>query len=138
MRELRWRPPNRWMPSCGCHHAFGWRISGFARSRALLAICRGIDPTVVAAGYTQAVRQSNGYINRVKAMLLQGTGYDESLVSEHAHKGLVVGDVVDIFVDGSAFAISVPGHTPGSTAYVLRATKGPILLTGETCHTRWG
>jgi glyoxylase-like metal-dependent hydrolase (beta-lactamase superfamily II) len=40
--------------------------------------------------------------------------------------------------DGSAFAISVPGHTPGSTAYVLRTPKGPILLTGDTCHTRWG
>jgi N-acyl homoserine lactone hydrolase len=55
-----------------------------------------------------------------------------------AQKGIVVGDVVDIFGDGSAFAISVPGHTPGSTAYVLRTPKGPILLTGDTCHTRWG
>jgi glyoxylase-like metal-dependent hydrolase (beta-lactamase superfamily II) len=57
---------------------------------------------------------------------------------DEAHKGLVVGDVVDIFGDGSAFAISVPGHTPGSTAYVLRTPKGSILLTGDTCHTRWG
>jgi N-acyl homoserine lactone hydrolase len=46
--------------------------------------------------------------------------------------------VVDIFGDGSAFAISVPGHTPGSTAYVVRTPKGPALLTGDTCHTRWG
>jgi N-acyl homoserine lactone hydrolase len=55
-----------------------------------------------------------------------------------AHAGLVVGDVVVIFGDGSAFAISVPGHTPGGTAYVFRTPKGPILLTGDTCHTRWG
>jgi glyoxylase-like metal-dependent hydrolase (beta-lactamase superfamily II) len=45
---------------------------------------------------------------------------------------------VDIFGDGSAFAISVPGHTPGSTAYVLRTPNGPVLLTGDTSHTRWG
>lgn len=54
------------------------------------------------------------------------------------HKNLVIGDVVDIFGDGSAFAISVPGHTPGSTAYLLRTPKGPVLLTGDACHTRWG
>lgn len=54
------------------------------------------------------------------------------------HKGIVIGDIVDIFGDGSAFAISVPGHTPGSTAYLLRTPKGPVLLTGDTSHTRWG
>jgi N-acyl homoserine lactone hydrolase len=57
---------------------------------------------------------------------------------DEEHKHLVIGDVVDIFGDGSAFAISVPGHTPGSTAYLLRTPKGPILLTGDACHTRWG
>lgn len=46
--------------------------------------------------------------------------------------------IVDIFEDGSVFAISVPGHTPGSTAYLIRTTQGPVLLTGDTSHTRWG
>lgn len=46
--------------------------------------------------------------------------------------------IVDIFADGSVFAISVPGHTPGSVAYLVRSTHGPVLLTGDTCHTRWG
>lgn len=46
--------------------------------------------------------------------------------------------IIDIFSDGSVFAISVPGHTSGSIAYLLRTTKGPVLLTGDTCHTRWG
>ncbi|PRC92947.1 MBL fold metallo-hydrolase [Solimicrobium silvestre] len=46
--------------------------------------------------------------------------------------------VVDVFGDGSVFAISVPGHTPGSVAYLVRSTKGPVLLTGDTSHTRWG
>jgi glyoxylase-like metal-dependent hydrolase (beta-lactamase superfamily II) len=54
------------------------------------------------------------------------------------HKGIVIGEVVDIFGDGSAFAISAPGHTPGSTAYLFRTSKGPVLLTGDTSHTRWG
>ena len=46
--------------------------------------------------------------------------------------------VVDVFGDGSVFAISVPGHTPGSTAYLVRTPQGPVLLTGDTSHTRWG
>lgn len=46
--------------------------------------------------------------------------------------------IVDIFEDGSVFAISVPGHTPGSVAYLVRTTQGPVLLTGDTSHTRWG
>ena len=57
---------------------------------------------------------------------------------DEGQKDLIIGNVVDIFGDGSAFAISAPGHTPGSTAYVLRTPKGPVLLTGDTCHTRWG
>jgi glyoxylase-like metal-dependent hydrolase (beta-lactamase superfamily II) len=46
--------------------------------------------------------------------------------------------IIDVFADGSVFAISVPGHTPGSTAFLIRSTHGPVLLTGDTCHTRWG
>ena len=46
--------------------------------------------------------------------------------------------VVDIFGDASVFAISVPGHTAGSTAYLIRSTQGPVLLTGDASHTRWG
>ncbi len=46
--------------------------------------------------------------------------------------------IVDVFEDGSVFAISVPGHTPGSVAFLVRTTHGPVLLTGDTCHTRWG
>ncbi len=45
---------------------------------------------------------------------------------------------VDIFSDGSVFALSVPGHTRGSVAYLIRTTHGPVLLTGDTSHTRWG
>jgi glyoxylase-like metal-dependent hydrolase (beta-lactamase superfamily II) len=46
--------------------------------------------------------------------------------------------IIDVFEDGSVFAISVPGHTQGSTAFLIRTTHGPVLLTGDACHTRWG
>jgi glyoxylase-like metal-dependent hydrolase (beta-lactamase superfamily II) len=46
--------------------------------------------------------------------------------------------VIDVFGDGSLFAISTPGHTPGHVSYLARTPTGPVLLTGDTCHTRWG
>lgn len=46
--------------------------------------------------------------------------------------------VLDVFGDGTVFALHVPGHTSGSTAYVARTPKGPVLLTGDACHTVWG
>jgi N-acyl homoserine lactone hydrolase len=46
--------------------------------------------------------------------------------------------VLDIFGDGSVWALWVPGHTPGSTAYLVRTPGGPVLLTGDASHTRWG
>jgi N-acyl homoserine lactone hydrolase len=46
--------------------------------------------------------------------------------------------VLDIFGDGSLFAILVPSHTAGSVAYLARTPRGPVLLTGDTCHTSWG
>lgn len=46
--------------------------------------------------------------------------------------------VIDIFGDGSLWALHVPGHTPGSTAFVARTTSGPQLITGDASHTAWG
>ena len=46
--------------------------------------------------------------------------------------------VVDVFGDRTVWALWVPGHTPGSTAYVVRTPQGPVLLAGDACHTRWG
>jgi glyoxylase-like metal-dependent hydrolase (beta-lactamase superfamily II) len=46
--------------------------------------------------------------------------------------------IIDVFGDGTLWALSTPGHTPGSTSYVARTPKGPVLLTGDTCHTAWG
>jgi N-acyl homoserine lactone hydrolase len=46
--------------------------------------------------------------------------------------------VIDLFGDGSVWALYVPGHTLGSVAYLARTTSGPVLMTGDTCHTAWG
>jgi glyoxylase-like metal-dependent hydrolase (beta-lactamase superfamily II) len=46
--------------------------------------------------------------------------------------------VIDVFGDGSLFAISTPGHTAGHVSYLARTPNGPVLLTGDACHTRWG
>ncbi|TCS38973.1 MBL fold metallo-hydrolase [Reinekea marinisedimentorum] len=46
--------------------------------------------------------------------------------------------VVDVFSDGSVWAIHAPGHTAGSTAYLINSTAGTVLLTGDVSHTAWG
>lgn len=46
--------------------------------------------------------------------------------------------VIDVFGDGSLFAILTPGHTAGHVSYLARTPSGPVLLTGDACHTRWG
>jgi N-acyl homoserine lactone hydrolase len=46
--------------------------------------------------------------------------------------------VIDVFGDGSLFAILTPGHTSGHVSYLARTPTGPVLFTGDACHTRWG
>jgi glyoxylase-like metal-dependent hydrolase (beta-lactamase superfamily II) len=46
--------------------------------------------------------------------------------------------ILDVFGDGMVWALHVPGHTPGSTAYLVRTPDRPVLLVGDACHTRWG
>ncbi|MCR9142318.1 MAG: MBL fold metallo-hydrolase [bacterium] len=49
-----------------------------------------------------------------------------------------LGRVVDLFGDGSFWAISTPGHSNGHVSYLLMTTDGPVLLTGDASHTRRG
>ncbi|MCB9759701.1 MAG: MBL fold metallo-hydrolase [Alphaproteobacteria bacterium] len=44
---------------------------------------------------------------------------------------------IDVLGDGSLWALSVPGHTPGSTAYLARTVDGPVLFTGDCAHLQW-
>jgi len=45
---------------------------------------------------------------------------------------------LDVFGDGTVWALHVPGHTPGSTAYLVRTPAGPVLLVGDASHSAWG
>ena len=48
-----------------------------------------------------------------------------------------LGPSVDIFGDGSLWAVSTPGHTRDHIAYVVNAKTGPVLLTGDASHFSW-
>ena len=88
--------------------------------------CPGVDLLISNAG-----REGSGRV----------VGHDEADPANGLLSFLATGTfdgVLDVFGDGSVWALSVPGHTPGSTAYLVRSKAGPVLLTGDACHTRWG
>jgi N-acyl homoserine lactone hydrolase len=65
-------------------------------------------------------------------------GADPSLLAHWLKDGApseqVTGDK-DIYGDGSVTMLSMPGHTPGSYALLVRlAKKGPVLLSGDVVH----
>jgi len=45
---------------------------------------------------------------------------------------------LDVFGDGSLFALHAPGHTAGLTVYLARTTQGSQLMMGDLTHTAWG
>jgi N-acyl homoserine lactone hydrolase len=47
-----------------------------------------------------------------------------------------LGPSVDLFGDGSFWAISVPGHTDDDIAYLVNGAT-PVLLTGDASHFAW-
>lgn len=49
-----------------------------------------------------------------------------------------LGASIDIFGDGSFWAISTPGHTVAHTSYIVNASSGTVLLTGDVSHSKLG
>ena len=47
-----------------------------------------------------------------------------------------LGPSVDVFGDGSFWAISAPGHTDDDIAYLVNGAT-PVLLTGDASHFAW-
>ena len=47
-----------------------------------------------------------------------------------------LGPCIDLFGDGSFWAISVPGHTDDDVAYLVNGPQ-PVLLTGDASHFEW-
>ncbi len=93
-------------------------------------------PIYVGPGETRERRFMFLFTRGTVDNILAGRPVDE-LAFAPDPSGRFVG-VLDLFGDGTVFAVSVPGHTEGSLAYVVRTPRGPVLLTGDTCHTRWG
>jgi len=50
---------------------------------------------------------------------------------------LPLGPAVDIFGDGSLWAVSTPGHTRDHISYIVNAKTGPILLAGDASQFSW-
>ncbi|MGB9937991.1 MAG: MBL fold metallo-hydrolase [Methanobacterium sp.] len=50
----------------------------------------------------------------------------------------ILGQCVDIFGDGSFWAIRTPGHTKGHMSFLINSENKPILLTTDACFIREG
>lgn len=48
-----------------------------------------------------------------------------------------LGAAVDVFGDGSFWAIRTPGHTDGHLSFLVNSDRGAVLLTGDVLHFRW-
>jgi N-acyl homoserine lactone hydrolase len=97
----------------------------------------GNTPIYAGPGETRERSFTNFFVSSVvdKALTGKGALREWGFVAE---PGGALDAVLDVFGDGSFWALSVPGHTPGSTAFLARTPGGPVLLTGDACHTAWG
>jgi glyoxylase-like metal-dependent hydrolase (beta-lactamase superfamily II) len=94
-------------------------------------------PVFVGAGDAEETSFMNVFTRGIYNQALEGKGALREVHFSRDPDGTFAG-VADVFGDGSFWAISVPGHTPGSIAFLARTPKGPVLLTGDACHTAWG
>lgn len=97
------------------------------------------DGTPVWVGQTEATETSiwHAFTRGIADDALKGKGALREWRFERDPDGMFAG-VLDVFGDATVWAIAVPGHTAGSTAFVVRTPKGPVLLTGDASHTAWG
>jgi glyoxylase-like metal-dependent hydrolase (beta-lactamase superfamily II) len=94
-------------------------------------------PVFVGKGDAEESSFQNVFMRSVYDQTLMGKGPLHEVTAPADPDGVWDG-LADVFGDGSVFAISVPGHTRGSTAFLARTPNGPVLLTGDACHTAWG
>ncbi len=94
-------------------------------------------PIFVGPGEAEARNGLNAFVQPVVDRELEGHAPLGTWKFEADPDGRFAG-VLDVVGDGTIWALWVPGHTPGSTAYVVRTPRGPVLFAGDTCHTAWG
>ncbi len=93
-------------------------------------------PIYVGPGETEASLFINMFVQGTTDRALEGHDV-RSWATKPDPSGTFEG-LVDVFGDGSFFAIHVPGHTPGSMAFVAITADGPVMMVGDTSHTTWG
>lgn len=67
--------------------------------------------------------------------------YRDTLIELDWEKGQDIAPLnsaIDVFGDGSFWAIHTPGHSNSHLSYLLITADGPILLTGDASHTKYG
>lgn len=94
-------------------------------------------PIFVGAGDAEDTSFMNVFQRAIYDAALAGKGPLHELRFARDPDGRFEG-LLDVFGDQSFWAIFVPGHTPGSIAFLARTPDGPVLLTGDACHTAWG
>jgi len=50
----------------------------------------------------------------------------------------ILGKCVDVFGDGSFWAVSTPGHTNGHISYIVNGVETQALITGDACISKTG
>lgn len=93
-------------------------------------------PVYVGPGEAEASRALNMFVQDTTDRALEGHTL-RSLRMPADPDGRFAA-VLDVFGDGSFFALLVPGHTHGHLAFAARTPEGPVLMTGDASHTTWG
>lgn len=94
-------------------------------------------PVYVGAGEAEDRSRVNLLLGSPADAILRGYGPLREWMFRSDPDGIFAG-VLDVFGDGSVWALKVPGHSPGSTAYLVNATDGPKLVVGDAVSTRLG
>lgn len=92
-------------------------------------------PVYVGKGDARDTSRLNTLLGSPADAILRGYGPLREWRFQPDPSGAFAG-VLDVFGDGSVWALSVPGHSPGSTAYLVNAIDGPKLITGDATSTR--
>ncbi len=72
----------------------------------------------------------------VYSKFLEGKIETQAIDFDRAKDMSPVGKSVDIFGDGSFWAISTPGHTKGHISYLINGHEGKYMLMGDICMCR--